>query len=159
MSELFDAARAYFQEQAWPVELKDDDEILRFRYEGDHGKWMCFARARSEAGQFIFLSVLSEKVPKDKRPLIAEFLTRANFGLNVGNFEMDFEDGEIRFRTSLDVAEARLTSGLINPLVKASLVAMDDHLPGIQAVMAGTATPKKAIAAIRAADDDVDLVL
>jgi hypothetical protein len=55
-----------------------------------------------------------------------------------------------------------LTTGLINPLVQAGLVAVDDYLPGIQAVLAGAATPSAAIQQIRdeqAEEDDDEIVL
>ena len=32
-----------------------------------------------------------------KRQDIAEYLTRANYGMVMGNFEMDYSDGEIRY--------------------------------------------------------------
>ena len=34
---------------------------------------------------------------------IAEFLTRTNYSMIIGNFELDFADGEIRYKTSIDV--------------------------------------------------------
>jgi hypothetical protein len=86
-------------------------------------------------------------------------LTRANFGLNIGNFEMDFSDGEIRYKTSIDVTHDRLTHGLIDPLVEASLVAMDDYLPGIKSVIAGEATPHEAIEKVYEDTEDYDLIL
>ncbi len=68
------------------------------------------------------------------------------------------QDGEIRYKTSIDVTDADLTFGLIDPLVKASLVAMDDYLPGINSVMAGEATPSEAIDRIDQDEDDYDLI-
>lgn len=163
MSTMFDIVQSYFRENGWPVEQHEELPILHFEYEGDHGSWDCYARVVDEANQFVFLSVLSRKVPVKKRAAIAEFLTRANFGLNIGNFEMDYSDGEIRYKTSIDVTTDRLTTGLIDPLVKASLVAMDDYLPGIEAVLAGKATPSEAIdqVADRQAEDDegFDLIM
>lgn len=38
----------------------------------------------------------------------AEFLTRANYGLVFGNFEMDMHDGEIRYKPSFRAAEKPL---------------------------------------------------
>ncbi|MBD2525857.1 hypothetical protein [Nostoc sp. FACHB-133] len=58
---------------------------------------------------------------------------------------MDFSDGEISYKTSIDVTYEPITFGLIEPLVKASFVAMDDYLQGIQSVIAGEATPSEAI--------------
>jgi len=42
-----------------------------------------------------------------------KFLTRANYGMMIGNFEMDFTDGEIRYKTSIDVEGDKLSSALI----------------------------------------------
>lgn len=33
---------------------------------------------------------------------LAEYFTRANYGLRNGNFEMDYDDGEIRYKTHVD---------------------------------------------------------
>ncbi len=34
-----------------------------------------------------------------------EFITRANYGLPSGNFEMNYDTGEVRFRTSVFVTD------------------------------------------------------
>ncbi|MDE6035465.1 MAG: YbjN domain-containing protein [Ruminococcus sp.] len=47
---------------------------------------------------------------------MAEFLTRANYGLRCGNFEMDYDDGEIRYRVYVDC---------------------EDNLPGSTVIMNG----------------------
>jgi hypothetical protein len=79
--------------------------------------------------------------------VIAEFLTRANYGMTIGNFELDYTDGEIRYKTSIDVTNAQLSSALIKTLVYTNVAMMDEYLPGIQVVLAG-ATPIAAIQAI-----------
>ena len=43
-------------------------------------------------------SIIPIKVIEPKRPSVAEFFTRINYGLIEGNFEMDFADGEVAFR-------------------------------------------------------------
>ncbi len=48
---------------------------------------------------------------------VAEFITRANFGIVIGNFEIDFSDGEIRYKTSIDVEGDRPSFALIKRLV------------------------------------------
>jgi len=49
-------------------------------------------------------------VISSKRGAVAEFINRANYGIIIGNFEMDFADGEIRYKTSIDVQGDKLTS-------------------------------------------------
>ena len=41
------------------------------------------------------------KVPVEQRAAVSEFITRANYGLTNGNFEMDFNDGELRYKTTV----------------------------------------------------------
>ncbi|CAN1208788.1 YbjN domain-containing protein [Tumidithrix helvetica PCC 7403] len=159
MIKILDLVQEYFIEKDWPVDRHEDLPILRFEYEGENGSWFCYARVREEANQFIFLSTLTEKVPEEKRLAIAEYLTRANFGLNIGNFEMDFDDGEVRYKTSIDVTQDRLTLGLIDPLIQASFVVMDDYLPGFKSILKGEITPKEAIQQVQDEQDEYDLLL
>lgn len=46
----------------------------------------------------ISYATFNSKSPQEKRASIAEYLHRANYGLPYGNFEMDYSDGEIRFK-------------------------------------------------------------
>ncbi len=70
----------------------------------------------------------------ERRAALAEFVTRANFGLVVGNFEMDMDDGEVRYKTSIDVEGDRLSTALLHQLVRVNLEMMDKYLPGLYAV-------------------------
>lgn len=79
---------------------------------------------------------------------MAEFLTRANYGMLIGNFEMDFTDGEIRYKTSIDVEGDRLTSPLMQQIVYANVRTMDRYLPGIRKVIETDLTPAEIIASI-----------
>ena len=40
-------------------------------------------------------------VPVEQRVAVSEFITRANYNLNNGNFEMDFNDGELRYKATV----------------------------------------------------------
>ncbi len=87
-------------------------------------------------------------VPLERRAAAMEFLTRANFGLRMGHFEFDLEDGEVRYKTSIDVEGDRLTPALVRRLVRPNLVTMDRYLPGLLRVVYGATTPAEEIAAI-----------
>jgi len=66
----------------------------------------------------------------------------------IGNFELDFADGEIRYKTSIDVKGDFLSFELIKQLVYANVTMMDEYLPGIISVIDGDVLPKDAIAQI-----------
>lgn len=148
MGELLDAVVGFFSEDDWPFTQLENTTILRTGFSGDNGNWACFAQVREEQQQFVFYSILSIKVPEEKRPAIAEFLTRANYGMIIGNFELDFRDGEVRYKTSIDVEDDRLSFALIRRLVYPNVFTMDRYLPGIMAVTYGQASPAEAIGQI-----------
>jgi hypothetical protein len=117
-------------------------------FQGENGKWTCYARVREEQEQFLFYSICPVNAPDSKRMAIAEFLTRANSGTIIGNFELDFTNGEIRYKTSIDVQGDSLSFELIKQLVYANVTMMDQYLPGIMSVIYGEVEPKDAIAQI-----------
>lgn len=145
MSTILKAVVKFFQEDQWPFDQIEGRPILRTRFRGKNGEWMCFAQAREEQFRFIFYSVCPVNAPENKRPEMAEFLTRANYGLIIGNFEMDYSDGEIRYKTSIDVEGDELTSALIKQMMYANVMTMDKYLPGIMKVLYANASPRDAI--------------
>ncbi|MEL6492946.1 MAG: YbjN domain-containing protein [Cyanobacteria bacterium J06621_3] len=76
---------------------------------------------------------------------MAQFITRANYGLILGNFELDYTDGEIRYKTSLDVESDRLTPALTKNLIYTNVMTMDQYLPGLLAVLEQQTPPGQAI--------------
>lgn len=133
--EIFNTLVEFFEEDDWSFEWLDGTSILKLDTEGYNGEWICLAQARDDESQFVFYSVFPDRVPYHQRQRMAEFITRANFGLILGCFEMDFDDGELRLRTSIDVTDDELTVPLIRQIVYANLVIMDRYYQGIERVM------------------------
>ena len=124
------------------------DSALRLSYQGKNGQWNCYAQVREEQQQFIFYSICPLQIPEAKRIAIAEFITRANYGLLIGNFELDFSDGEVRYKTSIDVEGNRLNFDSIQNLVYTNVSIMDEYLPGIIAVVENNVSPEDAVISI-----------
>lgn len=152
--ELLDVVMRYFRDGNWRVEMHDTMQVVRVPYKGSSGTWTCFARVVDDE-QVVFLSVYPDHVPEKRRSAMAEFLVRATFGMNVGAFEMDFADGEVRFRVGLDVSGDRLTTVLFSSMVHIATEMMDAYFAGIKAVINGT-SPQEAIALIEEDEDDED---
>ena len=142
---LFDVVRQFFEENDWQITPFPDKSAVALGITGINGQWQCLMQVHEEQQQVAFYSYCPVKVPEDGHTRMAEFLTRANYGMLIGNFEMDYTDGEIRFKASLDVEDDRLTSALIKNLVYVNLGVMDRYLPGIMRVMYGEASPAEAI--------------
>lgn len=145
---IFQTVINFFTRDDWSFIRIKGDSALRILYQGKNGQWNCYARAREEQQQMLFYSIAPFQVPENKRIAAAEFITRANYGIVIGNFELDFNDGEIRYKTSIDVEGNRLNFDLIKNLVYANVTIMDRYLPGIIAVIENDLSPETAIAQI-----------
>jgi hypothetical protein len=145
---IFEEMINFFTTDDWPFVQLPRQSALQVSFQGENGKWNCYARAREEQQQFVFYSICPVNAPAEKRLAVAEFITRANCGMMLGNFELDFNDGEISYKTSIDVEGDRLTTALIQRLVYANVMMMDEYLPGILSVIYGNVSPEEAIAQI-----------
>ena len=138
----------FFTKDDWPYTKIKGESVLITAFQGENGKWNCSAKVREEQEQFVFYSICPVNAPENKRQAVAEFITRANSGMIIGNFELDFADGEIRYKTSIDVKDDFLSFELIKQLVYANVTMMDEYLPGIMSVIDSDVEPKDAIAQI-----------
>jgi len=145
---IFDTMLQFFQEDGWKFRQLEDKPILQMGFSGNNGSWMCFAQARDDQQRFAFYSIMESRVPENKRLAVAEYLTRANYGLMIGNFEMDFSDGEVRYKTTIDVEGGQLTPAMVKTMVYVNVLMMDKYLPGIMSVIYGGASPANAIAQV-----------
>jgi hypothetical protein len=145
---IYETMIHFFTEDDWSFTKIQGEPLLRLGFQGDNGTWNCYAKAREAEQQFVFYSIYPAAIPAEKRSPISEFLTRANYGMTIGNFELDLNDGEIRYKTSIDVEGDRLSHALIKRLVYTNVAMMDEYLPGIKAVIETDITPEAAIRAI-----------
>ena len=147
---ILDTAVQFFTEDDWKFRQLEGKTILQMGFRGENGAWQCFADAKEDKQRFIFFSAMDTRVPEDKRPAVADYLTRANYGLILGNFEMDFRDGEIRYKTSIDVEGGELTTQMVKTLVYVNVMMMDKYLPGVMSVIYANTPPADAVAKIEA---------
>ena len=150
---ILETVMDFFTAEDWPFARTNDPSTLRLAFRGNNGLWTCYARVKEPEGTFVFYSICPVNAPETKRLAMAEFLTLANFGLVNGNFEMDFNDGEIRYKTGIVVKGAQqalakkshLTAALLKQLVYGNVMMMEQYLPGIMALLEKDISPKEAI--------------
>lgn len=145
MADLLDIIKKFFTDNEWHFIELDEQLALQMATDGRNGKWNCYAQVDEDLYLFFFYSIFPTNVPEEKRDQVCEFITRANYGLKIGNFEMDYSDGEVRFKTSVDVENVELTPELISNQVYANMWTMDNYLPGIMSVIYGDISPDEAV--------------
>ncbi|MDJ0734407.1 MAG: YbjN domain-containing protein [Nostocaceae cyanobacterium] len=154
---IFAAIINFFESDEWQFVKIPETSTLHLLFRGENGQWTCYATAREQQQQFVFYSICPINTPENKSLPITEFITRANYGMIMGNFEFDFTDGEIRYKTGIDVEGDRLSFALIKQMVYANVMMMDEYLPGIAAVIDSDVSPADAIRSIEQTDTNAQI--
>ena len=86
------------------------------------------------------------KVAEEDRRRVMEFVTRANCGLKLGNFEMDLDTGVVCFKTTFCLTGVPLpTRGAMTELVRGALSVLEDYGNALDDVVKGRKTPSEAV--------------
>lgn len=152
----FETLWRFLEEDNWHPTRLNDKYIYKVAFSGKNGFQNCYAIIRTDLEQFLFYAVSPIKAPEDVRPAIAEFITRANYGLRIGNFEMDYSDGEIRYKSSLDFEGVEFLGEMIRTAIYPAVQTLDRYMPGLMRVMFGGLTPVEAIYEIEQNNADND---
>lgn len=145
MSKIAQAVQGFLNSMEWPWR-----EIDPTRYEvivpGHTARWTWLVRWEEDESFFACYSILPVNVPVKLRPVIAEYLTRANYNLRLGNFELDYSDGQVCFKTSMNMNEIEPTTEIVRRMAFSNFTNMDQYLPGMMSVIYGKVSPNDAIA-------------
>jgi hypothetical protein len=106
----------------------------------------CTAQTDEDRRNFVFVTEIDARVPEAKRGAIAEYITRANFGLIHGSFEMDLRDGLVRYKTTALAAGGPLSEDTVTGLIRINFGMWDRYFAGLMAVVYGSKEPALAIA-------------
>lgn len=77
---------------------------------------------------------------------VSEFLHRANYGLRAGNFEMDFHDGEIRYKTYCYAKDSLPSVEAIQKSIFYPAAMFERYGDGILSILFGGLSAQDAIA-------------
>jgi hypothetical protein len=143
---LGDSIRAALDELEWRHQTLDDGRILA-RVKGSQAVYLIHFLVNESTQILGCYATTGCLVPEDRRMAIAEAITRANWGLPIGCFELDFSDGELRFRASMDVEGSILATKMVHNLAFATINTHDRYHQALMRVAFGDADPASAIAA------------
>lgn len=152
MGRVFDSVVAFLQEDDWRYEEIPGELAIRFSFSGKNARYECFGQANEDHEIFVFYTLLPVRVPEEQRLNIAELLARINYGLNIGNFELDMNDGEIRYKTSIDVEGGELSIRMAETLIAVNISTTDRYFAAFTDVLYGGVVPLEAVGRIERPD-------
>jgi hypothetical protein len=88
---------------------------------------------------------------------VGEFLHRANYGLKNGNFEIDFDDGEIGYKTFVDFEDGVLSTEILKDSILFPIFIMNKYGKNLAKLLVSDESPKSLIEEIeKDEEDDID---
>mmetsp|Transcript_3029 Transcript_3029/g.4070 ORF Transcript_3029/g.4070 Transcript_3029/m.4070 type:complete len:183 (-) Transcript_3029:348-896(-) len=124
---------------------EDGSIVLSMNLTGNNSSFRTFIDLKIPQDRMIVFVESPVKVPEgDKRTVCAELLMRINYTLALGNFEIDFRDGEVRYRMAVDVEGSALSLPMIETNIMVSAATMDRYFPAVMAVVYGNKSPLEA---------------
>lgn len=82
---------------------------------------------------------------REEMATMAEFLNRANYGLRNGNFELDMDDGEIRYKCFVDCENRIPSKDIVENSIYCPPFMFERYAPGIIGIIFGGMSAKQAI--------------
>lgn len=142
----------FFSDQDWNYDFEEDRNLFRTGVNlNSKMKSTKIFISVGESGVTV-TSVVPMNADEACRTQVMEFITRANYGLRNGNFELDLSDGEIRYKVFHSNVDGVASSDLIKHSIFLSCSMLDRYGDDLLAVMFGMKDPKTAVEEAEAKD-------
>ncbi len=145
---IFNIITSFLQANNLQFAKAEDVTILWFRVKGTNGEWTCYAYSKELERQLVLYSVFPYKAKPYKLPAIAEFIARVNYDMMLGNFELNFDTGEIRYKTSIDLGIHIFEHTMLQGLMEANFASMDTYFEGFMKIIYSNISPEEVLTAI-----------
>jgi hypothetical protein len=103
------------------------------------------AMVYDEDRRFIFYLEFKERAAPNRQSEVVEFITRANFGMTFGNFEMDYKTGIVRYRTSMDYTGGKLQPVATRNVILGAMEGIEVYAQSLLDVLKGKKSAKQGI--------------
>ncbi len=148
MGRLYDTLVSFLEEDEWKFTQMEGEDTIVLTFNCTNATYLCYAQARETQQQIVFYTIYPIRTPEDKRQQMAELVARVNYGLVLGNLELDMRDGEVRYKTSADINATPFTLPLLRSLMQINLSTADRYFPAFTSLLDGGLTPADAVASV-----------
>ena len=148
INEIRTAVEKFFEHDGVKHKPFDEHNIASAIYSVDakFGHATIFFHAYKD--KLVLHMIIPINADEKERAKVAEFLLRANYGLKVGGFDFDFDDGEISYRVALYCGDDEFippTYEQIDFAVVVGLMMIEKYGNALVKVMFGLVEPEDAV--------------
>ncbi|MGB0562718.1 MAG: YbjN domain-containing protein [Spirulinaceae cyanobacterium] len=140
---IIDAVAHYLESKGWRY-VQEESDLLHTTFQIDTYQWDCYIQSFAAQQQLLIYSILPTIAPPDKKAAILELLTRINYELVIGSFDMDIQNGYLSCKTSLDITDSHLDLALLHNLFQANFETVVYYLSAFNGVIQEGRLPDEA---------------
>lgn len=156
-STLYQIIAGYMDDEDRHFDGEPEGGLIVAQIRGDDGIWSAYVQItdNDKARRVVIHAMLPARIPEGNRLKVAELLTRINYDLIVGNFELNLDDGEVLFKTALDLADGQLTQAMFENAYQLNAKCVNQYFGQILRVGFGDAPSPTARAATHHVDGNL----
>ena len=142
--------------QAEDLNFSTDEErgIIRFSMNTQASPDVRFTARMVNPRTALFTTILPMNITEKNRGAVSDYMTRVNYTLLLGNFQMDLTDGELSYKAvGVFEEETGLPDSVVTRLTYVGFNMFDKYLPGVFAILYGGKTPAEAFDEVNSKDD------
>jgi len=118
---------------------RQDDRSFAFPWVAGSIPLTCYVQINPDMEGFIFRGIHSLPFEPAKRSLAAEFIHRINYAQPIGNWAIDLDSGDVRFKNGVYFRGGELTENMIRNVIDASLFFVYNDIMGFVKLQTGGA--------------------
>lgn len=97
--------KTHFDQDEWYYTFDEEEGVFRAKIKLKGRLNRCELTVHIHEDYYVAYSGIAINADEESIPLVAEYLHRANYCLKMGAFEIDYNDGEIRFKVFVDCGD------------------------------------------------------
>ena len=142
------AIEAYLKEKDWTFEYDVIHGVFSVEAELECQLATALVVYQAKEDSFLCYTTIADTAAPEIRTVVGEYLHRANYGLPNGNFEFDYDDGSIHYKTYFDCQSGTPTEKQLDDSMAIGLTLFDHYGDGLYELLRGGSQAKKLIDAI-----------
>ncbi len=145
MSLAFQQLTQLMDEQDYRYRQRGEEETISADFKTRVAAYHVVMKVETEFEMFQIFGYAPVVMPEGARRAIAEAVTRANYGLRVGKFELDMNDGELRYQVAHILTGGNLDPVVADRCIGTTMAMLDHYFPAMLSIAFGNEPAEEAI--------------
>ncbi len=145
MNQVIKLIKGFFEAEDWKYDYDEEENVFRSEINMNSVVGSLQIYIFMQEHSYLVYTKLQATAEKSCYEKISEYLHRANYGLRHGNFELDYDDGEIRYKIFVDFENSELSKDVVARSIFIPVFMFDRYGRGLIKLMLNEGDPKKLI--------------